>query len=74
MKKEKIYATAEEAERISEDKVSSCCGARDRSINGDSSFSDHGLCSDCSDHTEYEHQDDDGNVWQWDKERNEFYR
>lgn len=32
---------------------SDCCGAEDTTINGDSSFSDFGLCPDCLEHCEF---------------------
>lgn len=42
------------------EQVSDCCGAPDRPLpDWDSSYSDHGLCSECKDHCEYIDAEDD---------------
>lgn len=39
-------------------KVSDCCGAGPRSINGDCDTEDFGICPVCRDHCEYVEEDD----------------
>jgi len=46
-------------------KVSECCGAHDRSIRGDASYEDYGICPDCGDHCDWVEEEDESPAPKW---------